>query len=183
MGKSKVTHTPLARFLGHADALPPDAIQALELCIRSYSIFGNNTLSSISSKSFYLNFSHVIPFFLVDATHGSFGLPTVSKYHPLVEVTYPPEVHVPCFYSWVSTYNTHSDLSRQMHDQTLLDSTPVPYRAPPCTRPATLDPIGHAALDAVSWLSPIQGSEGLLHGMPFGSVAYPLLDLCLLVSQ
>ena len=48
-----------------------------------------------------------------DAPHGSFGLPTLSKYHPLVEPTYPMEERVPRFYSWVSTYYTHSDLARR----------------------------------------------------------------------
>jgi len=137
-----LAHTPLAGFLAHVDALPADAIRALEPCLRSYCIF--------------------------DAPHGSFGLPTLSKYHPLVEPTYPLEERVPRFYSWVSTYYTHSDQARRMRDPTLLDTTPLPYPAPPCARPATLDAISPAALEAVSWPGPIQGSEGLLHGMPLG---------------
>ena len=104
-----------------------------------------------------------------DAPHGSFGLPTLSKYHPLVEPTYPMEERVPRFYSWVSTYYTHSDLARRTRDPALLDTAPLPYPAPACcARPATLDAITPAALEAVSWPGPIQGSEALLHGMPLG---------------
>jgi hypothetical protein len=76
------------------------------------------------------------------------------------------EQRVPRFYSWVSTYYTHSDLARRTRDPALLDTAPLPYPAPPCARPATLDVIDSASLEAVSWPGPIQGSEGLLHGMP-----------------
>ena len=73
---------------------------------------------------------------------------------------------MPRFYSWVSTYYTHSELARRTHNPAQLDTTPLPYPAPPCVRPATLDAIAHDALGAVSWPGPIQGSEALLHGMP-----------------
>src|SRR6266404_782867 len=105
---------------------------------------------------------------LTDAPHVSFGLPTLSKYHPLVDETYPMGQRVPRFYSWVSTYYTHSDLARKTHNPALLDTTPLPYPAPPCVRHATLDAIAPATLEAVSWPGPIQGSEALLHGMPLG---------------
>ena len=35
-----LAHTPLAGFLAHVDALPPDALRALDPCLRSYCIFG-----------------------------------------------------------------------------------------------------------------------------------------------
>ena len=108
------------------------------------------------------------PPILADAPHVSFGLPTLSKYHPLVDPTYPMEQRVPRFYSWVSTYYTHSELARRSHNPALLDTAPLPYPAPPCARPATLDAIPHDALAAVSWPGPIQGSEALLHGIPLG---------------
>ncbi len=75
---------------------------------------------------------------------------------------------VPRFYSWVSTYYTHSNLARRTRDPALLDTAPLPYPAPQCTRPATLDAIAPASLGAVSWPGPIQGSEALLHGIPLG---------------
>lgn len=79
------------------------------------------------------------------------------------------EQRVPRFYSWVSTYYTHSDLARKTRDPLLLDTTPPPYPAHPCARsPATLDVMAPALLEAVSWPGPIQGSEALLHGMPLG---------------
>lgn len=103
---------------------------------------------------------------LADAPHVSFGLQTLSKYHPLVDSTYPMEQRVPRFYSWVSTYYTHSELARKTHNPAQLDTTPLSYPSPPCVRPATLDVITPDALAAVSWPGPIQGSEALLHGMP-----------------
>jgi hypothetical protein len=78
------------------------------------------------------------------------------------------EERVPRFYSWVSTYYTHSDLARRKRDPTLLDTSPLLYPAPQCARPATLDAICPASLEAVSWPGPIQGSEALLHGIPLG---------------
>ena len=78
------------------------------------------------------------------------------------------EERVPRFYSWVSTYYTHSELARKTRDPALLDTAPLPYPAPPSSRPATLDAISRAALEAVSWPGPIQGSEALLHGIPLG---------------
>jgi len=101
-----------------------------------------------------------------DAPHVSFGLPTLSKYHPLVDPTYPMKQRIPRFHSWVSTYYTHSDLARKTRDPALLDTAPIPYPAPPCARPATLDAIDPASLEDVSWPGPIQGSEALLHGVP-----------------
>jgi hypothetical protein len=78
------------------------------------------------------------------------------------------EERVPRFYSWVSTYYTHSNLARRTRDPTLLDTSPLLYPAPQCARPATLDAIAPASLEAVSWPGPIQGSEALLHGIPLG---------------
>jgi len=98
-------HTPVAGFLAHADALPADAIRALKHRLRAYCIF--------------------------DAPHGSFCLLTPSKYHPLVELTYLLEEHVPRFYSWVLTCHTHSDLACQTRDPNSLDTTPLPYPALP----------------------------------------------------
>ncbi|KAH9972937.1 Alpha/Beta hydrolase protein [Lactifluus volemus] len=135
-----LAHTPLAGFLAHIDALPDDALRALEPCLRSYCIF--------------------------DSPHGSFGLQTPSEYNPLVDSTYPMEQRVPRFYSWVSAYYTHSELARKTHDPALLDTTPPPYPPPPCAHPATLDVMAPASLEALSWPGPIQGSEALLHGMP-----------------
>ncbi|KAN0126498.1 Alpha/Beta hydrolase fold [Russula decolorans] len=137
-----LAHTPLAGFLAHADSLPTDTLRVLDPCLRAYCIF--------------------------DAPHGSFGLPTLSKYHPLVEPRYPMEERVPRFYSWVSTYYTHSNLARRTRDPKLLDTSPLRYPAPQCARPATLDVIAPASLEAVSWPGPIQGSEALLHGIPLG---------------
>ena len=76
------------------------------------------------------------------------------------------EERVPRFHSWVSTYYTHSNFARRTRNPALLDTTPIPHPAPPCARPATLDVIDPATLEAVSWHGPIQGSEALLHGMP-----------------
>ena len=84
----------------------------------------------------------------------------------MVDPTYPMEQRVPRFYSWVSAYYTHSDLARRTRDPALLDTTPLPYPAPPCARAATLDAIAPVSLEGVSWPGPIQGSEALLHGMP-----------------
>jgi len=78
------------------------------------------------------------------------------------------EERVPRFYSWMSAYYTHSNLARRTHDPSLLDTAPLPYPAPPCARPATLDAISPASLEAVSWPRPIQSSEALLHGIPLG---------------
>lgn len=89
----------------------------------------------------------------------------------MVNATYPIEERVPRFHSWVSTYYTHSKFARRTRNIALLDTTPIPYPAPPCARPATLDAIDPASLEAVSWPGPIQGSEALLHGMPL-SVAF-----------
>ena len=161
-----LAHTPLAGFLAHADALPADALRALDPCLRAYCIFGEHVpiLSFPGPPA-----TTLIASMRTDAPHGSFGLPTLSKYHPLVEPTYPMEERVPRFYSWVSTYYTHSDLARRTRDPALLDTAPLPYPAPACcARPATLDAITPAALEAVSWPGPIQGSEALLHGMPLG---------------
>jgi hypothetical protein len=80
------------------------------------------------------------------------------------------EERVARFHSWVSTYYTHSNFARGTRDPALLDTTPIPYPAPPCDRPATLDVIEPASLEAVSWPGPIQGSEALLHGMPLSLV-------------
>ncbi|KAH9959281.1 hypothetical protein BC827DRAFT_524419 [Russula dissimulans] len=55
----------------------------------------------------------------------------LSRYH-LVEPIHPLKERVPRFYSWVSTYYTHSDLARRTHDPTLLDTTPMWYPTPPC---------------------------------------------------
>ncbi len=68
----------------------------------------------------------------------------------------------------MSAYYTHSNLARRTHDPSLLDTAPLPYPAPPCARPATLDAISPASLEAVSWPRPIQSSEALLHGIPLG---------------
>jgi len=165
-----LAHTPLAGFLAHADALPAEAIRALEPCLRTYCIFGESALPAISRDSSHpiLTAISISSYFLQDAPYCSFGLLTLSKYHPLVEQTYPLEERVPRFYSWVSTYYTHSNPARRTRDPTLLDTTPLPHPAPPCARPATLDAINPAALEAVSWPGPIQGSEGLLHGIPLG---------------
>jgi hypothetical protein len=92
-----------------------------------------------------------------DAPHGSFGLPTLSKYHP--------EERVPHFCSWVSTYHTHSNLARRTRNPTLLDTAPLLYPAPQCARSATLDVIAPASLEALSWPGPIQGS---FHAIPLG---------------
>ena len=43
------------------------------------------------------------------------------------------------FYSWVSTYYTHSDLAQTTRDPALLDTAPLPYPALPSVLPATLD--------------------------------------------
>ena len=37
-----LAHTPVAGFLAHADALPPDDIRTLEPCLRAYCIFGEH---------------------------------------------------------------------------------------------------------------------------------------------
>jgi hypothetical protein len=166
-----LAHTPLAGFLAHADKLPADALRALDPCLRSYCIFGelrNVPIITPRKRSTQLIPHHRNTLRLADAPHGSFGLPTLSKYHPLVEPTYPMEERVPRFYSWVSTYYTHSDLARRTRDPALLDIAPLPYPAPACARPATLDAVAPAALEAVSWPGPIQGSEALLHGIPLG---------------
>jgi hypothetical protein len=73
------------------------------------------------------------------------------------------EERVARFHSWVSTYYTHSNFARRARNPALLDTMPIPY---PCARPATLDVIDLASLEAVFWPGPIQGSEALLHGMP-----------------
>ncbi|KAI0265827.1 hypothetical protein BC834DRAFT_154529 [Gloeopeniophorella convolvens] len=135
-----LAHTALAGLLAHAHALPADARAVLGRCLRAYCIF--------------------------DAPHVSFGLPTLSKYHPLVDPTHPMAERVARFHSWVSTYYTHSDRARKTHSPALLDTTPLPHPAPPCARRATLDAMSSADLEAVSWPGPIQGSEALLHGMP-----------------
>ncbi|KAH9984337.1 hypothetical protein BJV77DRAFT_966232 [Russula vinacea] len=57
-----LVHMPLVGFLAHTDALPADELRALDPCPQAYCIS--------------------------DSLHGSFGLPTLSKYHPLVELTY-----------------------------------------------------------------------------------------------
>jgi len=80
------------------------------------------------------------------------------------------EERVPRFYSWVSTYYTHSNFARRTRNPALLDTTPIPYPVPLCARPATLDVINPTSLEAVSWHGPIQGSEALLHGMPLSLV-------------
>ena len=162
-----LAHTPLAGFLAHADALPSDALRALDPCLRAYCIFGEYTNSRPPQSLPPLQHSSPV-IARPDAPHGSFGLPTLSKYHPLVEPTYPMEERIPRFYSWVSTYYTHSDLARRTRDPALLDTAPLLYPAPQCTRPATLDAIAPASLGAVSWPGPIQGSEALLHGIPLG---------------
>lgn len=155
-----LAHTPLAGFLASANKLPADALRTLEPCLRAYCIFGEHHFS-VPPAPVLPNSS--VP---ADAPHVSFGLPTLSKYHPLVDQTYPMEQRVPRFYSWVSTYYKHSELARKTHNPARLDTTPLPFPAPPCVRPATLDAISPDALEAVSWPGPIQGSEALLHGMP-----------------
>jgi hypothetical protein len=90
----------------------------------------------------------------------------MNKYHPLRDPTYPAKQRLPRFHSWVSTYYTHSDLARKTRDPTLLDIIPIPYPAPPCIRPATLDAMDPASVEGVSCPGPIHGSEALLHGMP-----------------
>ena len=80
------------------------------------------------------------------------------------------EEHIPHFYSWVSTYYMHLNFACRTRNPALLDTTPIPYPAPLCARPATLDVIDHTSLEAVSWHGPIQGSEALLHGMPLSLV-------------
>ena len=70
-----------------------------------------------------------------------------------------------CFYSWVSTYYMHLEHMCKTHNPVQLDTTPLLYPAPPCMHPATLDVIMPDMLMGVSWPSPIQGSEALLHGM------------------
>ena len=51
------------------------------------------------------------------------------------------EERVSPFYSWVSTYYTHSDPARMTCDPALLDTAPLPYPAPPSVHPAMLDSI------------------------------------------
>lgn len=162
-----LAHTPLAGLLAHADSLPTDALRVLDPCLRAYCIFGERHTNSQQPPAPPPCNTHpsTIP---PDAPHGSFGLPTLSKYHPLVEPAYPMEERVPRFYSWVSTYYTHSDLARKTRDPALLDTAPLLYPAPQCVRPATLDAISPESLEAVSWPGPIQGSEALLHGIPLG---------------
>jgi len=64
----------------------------------------------------------------------------------------------------------HSNFARRAHNPALLNTTPIPYPAPLCAHPATLNLIGPTLLEAVSWPGPIQGSEALLHGMPLSIV-------------
>ena len=52
-----------------------------------------------------------------------------SKYHPFLDSTYPMEQRVPRFYSWVSTYYTHSERARKTHNPAQLDTTPLSYFA------------------------------------------------------
>ncbi|KAI0065818.1 alpha/beta-hydrolase [Artomyces pyxidatus] len=135
-----LAHTPMAAFLAYADALPEDARATLEPCLRAYCIY--------------------------DAPHTSFGLQTIDSYHPLLDTTYPPESRVPRFFSWVSAYYTHSAAALASHDPALLDTTPLPFPAPPAPRPPTLDAMTPADMARVAWPGPIEGSEGYIHGMP-----------------
>jgi len=60
------------------------------------------------------------------------------------------EEHVPHFYSWVSTYYTHLNFAHRTYNPALLDTTPIPYPAPLCACPATLDMIDPMSLEAIS---------------------------------
>jgi hypothetical protein len=82
-----------------------------------------------------------------------------QQYHVLVKSMCSMEEGMSCFYSWVSTYYTHSNLTRRMRDPALLDIFPLPYPA----RPATLDTVAPAALEADSWPGPNQPTRAPRH--------------------
>lgn len=71
--------------------------------------------------------------------------------------------------------------AHKTHNPAQLDTTPLSYPTPLCMHPAILNGIMPEMLMAISWPSPIQGSEVLLHGMPLDltleQMHHMLLDL------
>jgi hypothetical protein len=150
-----LTHTPLVRFLAHADALPADAgggpsNHLSDLCLASAS----HTVPPADSRTIQL--TEFVPRPLADVPHVPFGLQPSAKYHPLVD---PMSECVARFHSWVSTYYTHSNLARRTRNPTLIDTTPIPYPAPPFARPATLDVIDPIRLMAALGVQDIIGTS------------------------
>jgi len=102
-----------------------------------------------------------------DAPHGSLGLLTLSKYHSPIA----PNVFI-CLRKRVPRPLLLGPRRKHALRTSRRTSLPgaVSYPAAPCARPATLNAISPAALEAVSWPGPIQGSEetARANGMPLG---------------
>ena len=121
---------PRRRTSGRCSGGPSNHLS--DLCL----VRASHTVPPADSRTIQL--TEFVPRPLADAPHVPFGLQPSAKYHPLVD---PMSERVSRLHSWASTCYTHSNFARRTRNPTLIDTTPIPYPAPPFARPATLDVI------------------------------------------